>query len=57
VASAVDPQMLAVAENLGTLERLLGEPALAVVEHAPAAVRSLVLGEALQRLMQRLIST
>lgn len=57
VASAVDPQMLAVAENLGTLERLLGEPALAVVEHAPAAVRSLVLGEALLRLMPRLIST
>jgi dethiobiotin synthetase len=57
VASAVDPEMRAVAENLGTLERLLGEPALAVVPHAPAAVRSLVLEEALARLMQRLIST
>jgi len=57
VASAVDPEMRAVAENLGTLERLLGEPALAVVPHAPAAVRTLVLEEALARLMQRLIST
>jgi dethiobiotin synthetase len=57
VASAVDPEMRAVAENLGTLERLLGEPALAVVPHAPAAVRSLVLEDALARLMQRLIST
>jgi dethiobiotin synthetase len=57
VASAVDPEMRAVAENLGTLERLLGEPALAVVPHAPAAVRTLVLEDALARLMQRLIST
>jgi dethiobiotin synthetase len=53
VASGVDPAMLRVAANLSTLERLLGEPPLAVLPHAPAAVRSLVLREALPRLRRR----
>jgi len=57
VASGVEPAMLRAAANLATLERLLGEPPLAVVPHAPAAMRSLVLGEALPRLLQRPISS
>ena len=35
VASAIDPHMSHAAENLESLERLLGEPPLAVVPHLP----------------------
>jgi dethiobiotin synthetase len=56
VASAIDPAMARAAENLTTLERLLGEPALAVVPHAPAQVATLTLAEAARRLAQRAIS-
>ncbi|HET7757893.1 MAG TPA: dethiobiotin synthase [Steroidobacteraceae bacterium] len=35
VASAIDPQMSHAAANLESLERLLGEPPLAVVPHLP----------------------
>ena len=40
IANEVDPAMPRAAENLATLERGLGEPALAVVRHAPAACRT-----------------
>jgi dethiobiotin synthetase len=57
VANAVDPAMLAVAANLRTLERSWREPPLAVLAHAPGAVHSLGLAEALPRLMRRPINT
>jgi dethiobiotin synthetase len=54
VASAVDPAMSRVAENLATLERLLGEPALDIVPYQGAAAASLTLAPGAQRLVQRL---
>jgi dethiobiotin synthetase len=56
IASAVEPAMSRVRENLATLERLLEEPALGVVPYAPAEVASLALTPAAQRLAQRAIS-
>jgi len=43
VASGVDPAMARSSENLAALERVLGEPALAVVPHTHRAARSLTL--------------
>ena len=50
IANEVDPAMARTAENLATLERLLGESALAVVPHMGAAPGSLTLKEAAMRL-------
>jgi hypothetical protein len=43
-------------ENLAALERLLGEPPLAVLPHAPGEVHALVLTQAAQRLAPQPIS-
>lgn len=56
IASEVDPAMLRARQNLASLERLLGEPALAVVRHAPDALSSLTLSEAAAQLEQRATS-
>jgi dethiobiotin synthetase len=53
IASGVDPAMARAAENLASLERLLGEPALAVVPCEPEAASSLTLGAAAARLAQQ----
>jgi dethiobiotin synthetase len=54
VASHVDPTMERSAENLATLERVLGEPALAVLPHAPQSVSTITLTTLAQRLAERL---
>ena len=51
IASAIDPGMMRVEDNLTALERLLGEPALAVVPHLPGNAPA---GLALTRVAQRL---
>jgi dethiobiotin synthetase len=56
IASAVDPAMARTAENLASLERLLGEPALAIAPCEPAAASSLTLEEAAARLARKAIS-
>jgi dethiobiotin synthetase len=57
VVSAIDPHMMRVEANLETLERLLGEPPLAVIPHLPAgAAEAISLGEVAQRLARRAIS-
>jgi dethiobiotin synthetase len=56
IASAVDPAMARTAENLASLERLLGEPALAIAPCEPAAASSLTLAEAAARLARKAIS-
>ena len=56
IASGVDPAMERTAENLASLERLLGEPALAVAPCEPGAASSLTLGAAAARLAQKAIS-
>lgn len=56
VANSVDPEMARAAENLTALERLLGEPALAVIGHAPAALPQLVLEGVARQLAQRAVS-
>src|SRR5437588_12012014 len=56
IASEVDPAMMRADENLASLERLLGEPALAVVRHAPAALGSLTLAQAAAPLAQKATS-
>jgi len=56
IASGVDPAMARTAENLAALERLLGEPALAVAACEPGAASSLTLEAAAGRLAQRAIS-
>ena len=53
VASAIDPQMSHVAENLASLERLVGEPPLAVVPHLPAGASRLELAALAGALTQR----
>ncbi|HEY0767283.1 MAG TPA: dethiobiotin synthase [Steroidobacteraceae bacterium] len=53
VASGVDPGMARIEENLASLERLLGEPALAFVSWVPEAVSSLTLTQAAARLAGR----
>jgi dethiobiotin synthetase len=55
-ASSVDPLMERFDENLAALERLLGEPPLAVLPHAPGEVNALVLTQAAQRLALQPIS-
>jgi len=55
IASGVDPAMARTAENLASLERLLGEPALAVAACEPEAASSLTLEAAAARLAQRAI--
>jgi len=56
VANGVDPDMARAAENLTALERLLGEPALAVIGHSPAALPQLVLESVARQLEQRAVS-
>ena len=57
VVSAIDPHMMRVEANLETLERLLGEPPLAVIPHLPAGnPEAIALGEVAQRLARRAIS-
>ena len=56
IASGVDPAVSRAAENLVALERLLGEPALAIVAHGSAHAASLTLAQAAQRLAQKTIS-
>jgi dethiobiotin synthetase len=56
IASGVDPAMARTAENLASLERLLGEPALAVAPCEPEVAASLTLEAAAARLAQRAIS-
>jgi dethiobiotin synthetase len=53
IASGVDPAMARAAENLASLERLLGEPALAVVPCGPEAASSLTLAATAARLAQQ----
>ncbi len=55
IASGVDPAMARTAENLASLERLLGEPALAVAACEPEAAASLTLEAAAARLAQKAI--
>jgi dethiobiotin synthetase len=55
IASCVDAQLLRGAENLATLERVLGEPALAVVPYLQEP-QSLCLEEATTRLARRSLS-
>jgi dethiobiotin synthetase len=54
IASEVDPQMMRWQENLASLERRLGEPALAVVRHTIGALSSLKLAAAAAQLARRL---
>jgi len=56
IANGVDPQMARAEENLAALERLLGEPALAVIERSPQAHAQLVLENVARHLDQRAIS-
>jgi len=56
VASAIDPQMSHREENLASLERRLGEPALAVVPHLTDGGATLVLPALAAALVQRAIS-
>lgn len=55
IASGVDPAMERTAENLASLERLLGEPALAVAPCEPGVAASLRLEAAAARLAQKAI--
>ncbi len=57
VASAIDPQMSHAAANLESLERLLGEPPLAVVPHLIDGGSALVLAPLATALAQRVISS
>ena len=53
IASAIDPAMLRVEDNVSALERLLGEPALAVVPHlVEDAGTSLALTQVARRLAE-----
>jgi len=56
VVSGIDQNMSRVEANLETLERLLGEPPLAVVPHLPAGADAIVLTEVARQLAQRTIS-
>lgn len=51
VASVLDPAMARLAENLGTLEELLGAPPLAVVPHLRDGLDTLCLERAARRLL------
>jgi len=53
IASAIDPAMMRLEDNLTALERLLGEPALAVVPHlGENAAASLALPQVARRLAE-----
>ena len=56
IASAVDPDMMRVAANLAALERLLGEPPLAVLPYVADAGAPLALTQLAERLAQRALS-
>jgi dethiobiotin synthetase len=56
VASGIDRHMTRVEANLQSLERLLGEPPLAVVPHLPAGTDAIALPEVARALAQRTIS-
>ena len=56
VVSGIDRHMTRVEANLETLERLFGEPALAVVPHLPAGIETIALTEVARQLAQRAIS-
>jgi dethiobiotin synthetase len=56
VACGVDPAMARAPENVAALERLLGEPALAVIGYSPESVSQLVLEPLAAQLLQRPIS-
>jgi dethiobiotin synthetase len=56
IASAVDPSMMRVEANLATLERLLGERALAVLPHVPDGRAAPALTRLAERLAQRAVS-
>jgi dethiobiotin synthetase len=53
IANGVERAMSRSAENLAALERLLGEPPLDFVPHAPADATALILTQAAQRLAQK----
>ncbi|HVN46186.1 MAG TPA: dethiobiotin synthase [Steroidobacteraceae bacterium] len=53
VASSIDPQMACPAENLASLERLLGEPPLAIVPHLPDGGAGVVLESLARELVRR----
>lgn len=56
IANHVDASMARAPENLAALERLLGEPALAVIPHSPGDTGSLVLAGIAEQLARRTIS-
>jgi dethiobiotin synthetase len=56
VVSGIDRHMTHVEANLEALERLLGEPPLAVVPHLPAGTDAISLAEVARQLAQRRIS-
>jgi dethiobiotin synthetase len=56
VSNAIDPQMWRPEENLAALERLLGEPPLAVVPHLPEGIAPSILAPLARQLVQRTIS-
>jgi dethiobiotin synthetase len=56
IANGVDPQMDRSPENLAALERLLGEPPLAVIPHSSGDVASITLTAVAERLAPRAIS-
>jgi dethiobiotin synthetase len=56
VSSAIDPQMSRPEANLEALERLLGEPPLAVVPHLPEGITPSALAPLARQLAQRAIS-
>jgi dethiobiotin synthetase len=56
IANCVDAQVERAQENLATLERVLGERALAVVPHQEAGAAPLILTEAAAHLAQRSLS-
>jgi len=54
IGSCVDPGMERAAENLATLEKVLGQPALALLPYAPQALATLVLPQVAERLSRTL---
>jgi dethiobiotin synthetase len=56
VLNAIDPQMSRAEANLEALERLLGEPPLAVVPHLPEGTTPVALAPLARQLVQRTIS-
>jgi hypothetical protein len=56
LVSGIDQHMMRVEANLETLERLFGEPPLAVVPHLPEGSNAIALTEVARQLAQRAIS-